>query len=212
MEGKTEEEHRRRTEAQTERLDFHGFFICRKFNIYILVSSPAVEEELTSGLLQQQARDCVWGQRSEVRGGVTPDVGHAVARAAAAAVLGAEREVGVALLRGGRVLGQELHDVWVVGVAPQAAATDDVHDARQHVAGAAAQRPHPPGAAAPRPSGQLLLLARIQDLQVGGDREPSHTHTAPNATPGRRQFHVNSQKIVKQNSSARSSCASTIAV
>lgn len=48
------EEHRR-TEAQTERLDFHGFFISRKVNIYILVSSPAVEEELTSGLLQQQA-------------------------------------------------------------------------------------------------------------------------------------------------------------
>lgn len=106
---------------------------------------------------------------SEVRGGVTPDVGHAVG-CAATTVLGTEREVGVALLRGGRVLGQELHDVWVVGVAPQAAATDDVHDARQHVAGAAAHRPHPPGATTPRPSGHLLLLARVQDLQVGGDR------------------------------------------
>lgn len=209
MEGRTEEEHRRRTEAQTERLDFHGFFICRKFNIYILVSSPAVGEELTSGLLQQQARDCVWGQRSEVRGGVTPDVSHAVA-CAAAAVLGAEREVGVALLRGGRVLGQELHDVRVVGVAPQAAATNDVHDARQHVAGAAAQRPRPPGAAAPRPSGQLLLLARIQDLQAEGDRELIHTHTAPNATPSGRQRHVNSEKTVEQNSSARWNCEKKI--
>lgn len=47
---------RRKTEAQTERLDFHDFFISRKFNIYILVYSHAVEEELTSGLLQQQAR------------------------------------------------------------------------------------------------------------------------------------------------------------
>lgn len=84
------------------------------------------------------------GQRSEVRGGFTPDVGHAVA-----GVPGAEGEVGVALLRGGRVLGQELHDVRVVGVTPQAAATDDVHDARQHVAGVAAQRPRTP---APRPS------------------------------------------------------------
>lgn len=66
---------KRRTEAQTEQLDFHGFFISRKFNIYILVYSPAVEEELTSGLLQQQApySDCdtdtvcgVRGQRAEV--------------------------------------------------------------------------------------------------------------------------------------------------
>jgi len=45
----------------------------------------------------------------------------------------------VALLRRGRVLGQELQDVRVVLAAPDAASADHVHDAGQHVAGAAAE-------------------------------------------------------------------------
>lgn len=96
--------------------------------------------------------------RSEVRGGVTPDVGHAV-DGVPAAVGAAEGELGVALLRRGRVLGQELYDVRVVVVASQAASADDVHDARQHVAGAAAETPQP------RATSSFLFLTRVQDLQ-----------------------------------------------
>lgn len=96
--------------------------------------------------------------RSEVRGGVTPDVGHAV-DGVPAAVGTAEGELGVALLRCGRVLGQELYDVWVVIVASQAASADDMHDARQHIAGATTETPHP------RATSSFLFLTRVQDLQ-----------------------------------------------
>ena len=80
-------------------------------------------------------------------GGVLPDL------------VAAEGELGLALLWRGRVLGQELHDVRVVLVAPQAAFADDVHDAGENVAGAAAE-----AAGALRARG-LLFLARVQDLE-----------------------------------------------
>ena len=50
----------------------------------------------------------------------------------------------------------------VVLVAPDAAFADDVHDAGQHVAGAAAETP------GTRRARRLLLLTRVQNLE--GDR------------------------------------------
>lgn len=89
---------------------------------------------------------------------LTPDVGHAVC--GVLPDLGpAEGELGLAFLRRGRVLRQELHDVRVVLVASHAAFADDVHDAGQHVAGAAAEAPRA------RRAGRFLFLARVQDLK-----------------------------------------------
>lgn len=45
----------------------------------------------------------------------------------------------LALLGSGGVLGQELHDVGAVLVAPDVALADDVHDTGQHVCSAAAE-------------------------------------------------------------------------
>lgn len=111
-------------------------------------------------------------QRSEVTPDVRPAVGGGGGAAAADVGL-AEGELGLALLRRGRVLGQELHDVQVLLVAADAAFADDVHDAGQHVARAAAE------AAAAGRTGRLLLLARVQDLREterpGPVRGPSLT-------------------------------------
>lgn len=75
----------------------------------------------------------------------------------------AKGELGLALLRRWRVLGQELHDVRVLLVAAHAAFTDDVHDAGQDVASAAAE---PTGG---RGATRLALLTRVQNLQRSGD-------------------------------------------
>lgn len=92
------------------------------------------------------------------RSEVTPDVGLAVG--AVLPELGpAEGELGLAFLRRGRVLGQELHDVRVVFVAADAAFADDVHDAGQHVAGAAAE------ATCARRARRFLFLTRVQNLE-----------------------------------------------
>ena len=95
--------------------------------------------------------------RSEVE--VTPDVGQAVGGSILPAVGAAEGELGLAFLRRGRVLGDELYDVRVVLVAADAAFADDVHDAGEHVAGAAAE------AAGARRPGRFLLLTRVQNLK-----------------------------------------------
>lgn len=94
--------------------------------------------------------------RSEVS--LTPDVGHAV-RGVLPAVGPAEGELGLAFLRRGRVLRQELHDVRVLLVASDAAFADDVHDAGEHVAGAAAETP---GAGR---AGGFPFLTRVQYLE-----------------------------------------------
>lgn len=94
---------------------------------------------------------------------LTPDVGYAVS--GVLPHLGpAEGELGLAFLRRGRVLWQELHDVRVLLVASDAAFADDVHDAGQHVAGAAAE------SSCARRARHFLLLTRVQDLE-GADRK-----------------------------------------
>lgn len=103
--------------------------------------------------------------RSEVT--LTPDVGHAV-RGVLPDLGPAEGELGLALLRRGRVLRQELHDVRVLFVPPDAAFADDVHDAGEHVAGATAEAP---GA---RRARGFLFLTRVQDLEETSEMLEPH--------------------------------------
>lgn len=98
--------------------------------------------------------------KSEVA--VTPDVGPAVGGGVLPDVGPAEGELGLALLRRGRVLGDELHNVRVLVVAADAALADDVHDAGQDIAGAAAET------ARARRARRLLLLTRVQHLKESG--------------------------------------------
>lgn len=75
---------------------------------------------------------------SEVR--VTPDVSQTIGGGGVLPGIGAaEGELGLAFLRRGRVVGNELHDMWVVLVAADAAFAENVHDAGEHVSGAAAE-------------------------------------------------------------------------
>lgn len=73
---------------------------------------------------------------------LTPDVSHTVG-GVLLELSTAEGELGLAFLWGRWVLGQELHDVGVFFITPRAAATDDVHDARQYVTGSAAKTASP---------------------------------------------------------------------
>lgn len=68
-------------------------------------------------------------------------------------------ELCLALAGCGRVLHQELHDVWAFLVAAEVASVDDVHDAGQHVCSAAAEANR--GVSPTR----LLLLTPVQHLQ-----------------------------------------------
>lgn len=93
---------------------------------------------------------------------LTPDVSHTVG-GVLPDLSAAEGELGLAFLGRGRVLRQELHDVRVFLVAPRAASADDVHDAREDVAGGAAE------SASRRRATRFLFLTRFQDLK--GKRE-----------------------------------------
>lgn len=101
-----------------------------------------------------------------MRSEVTPDVGPAVCGGVLPDFGPAEGELGLSFLRCGRVLGEELHDVWVVLVAADAAFADDVHDAGEHVARAAAETT---GAWRPR---RFLFLTRVQDLKDTDNTRP----------------------------------------
>lgn len=90
----------------------------------------------------------------------TPGVGIAAAAACGAFFpVDLKGELRLALSRCGRVLHQELHDVWAFLVASKVAFVEDMHDAGQHVSRAAAEANR--GASAIR----LLLLTPVQHLQ-----------------------------------------------
>lgn len=73
----------------------------------------------------------------------TPGVGFAPATAAAACgaflSIHLEGELSLALSGSGRVLHQELHDVWAFVIAAQVAFVNDMHDAGEHICSAAAE-------------------------------------------------------------------------
>lgn len=95
-----------------------------------------------------------------MRSEVTPDVSQAVDGGSVfPGVRAAEGELGLAFLRRGRVLRNKLHDVRVLFVAADAAFADDMHDAGEHVSGAAAEPP------AARRLRRFLLLTRVQHLK-----------------------------------------------
>lgn len=90
----------------------------------------------------------------------TPGVGLAAAAACRAFFpVNLKGELRLALSRCGRVLHQELHDVWAVLVASKVAFVDDMHDAGKHVSSAAAEANR---GASPT---HLLLLTTVQHLQ-----------------------------------------------
>lgn len=87
----------------------------------------------------------------------TPGVSFGAARGLVQVQLA--EEVGLALLGSGRVFNQKFHNVGVVLIASNVALVDDVHDAGQHIGGAAAKT-HSAGRAA----SSLLLLTSVQYL------------------------------------------------
>lgn len=102
-----------------------------------------------------------------MRSEFTPDIGSAVSGGGVLPDFSpTEGELGLAFLWRGRVLGEELHNVRVVLVAADAAFADDVHDAGEHVARAAAET-----ASSWRPR-RFLFLTRVQDLKVTDRTRP----------------------------------------
>ncbi len=98
----------------------------------------------------------------------TPGVGFAAVAAACGAFfhIHLKGELRLALAGCGRVLHQELHDVWAFLVAAEVAFVNDVHDAGQHVCSAAAETNR--GGSPSR----LLLLTPVQHLH----RKHAKTH------------------------------------